>query len=43
MLYEPSRAKPRAFYTLAAVLKIGWPIVRTSPEEQTLLNAHGFT
>ena len=43
MLYVPSPAKPRAFYTLAAVLKIGWPIVRTSPEEQSLLNAHGVT
>jgi hypothetical protein len=42
MLYEPSRAKHRAFYPLAAVLKIGWRIVRASPEEQALLEAHGF-
>ena len=24
------------------VLKIGWRIVQASPEEQALLNAHGF-
>jgi hypothetical protein len=32
----------RAFYPLAAVLKIGWRIVRASPEDQALLDAHGF-
>jgi hypothetical protein len=31
-----------AFYPLAAVLKIGWRIVRASPEEQALLDEHGF-
>jgi hypothetical protein len=30
------------FCTLTAVLKIGWRIVRASPEEQALLEAHGF-
>jgi hypothetical protein len=42
MLYEPSRARMTAFYALAAVLKIGWRIVRALPEEQALLEAHGF-
>ena len=42
MLYEPSRAKRRMFCQLAAVLKIGWRIVSASPEEQALLEAHGF-
>jgi hypothetical protein len=42
MLYEPSRAKRRAFGQLAAVLKIGWRIVSASPEEQALLDVHGF-
>jgi hypothetical protein len=27
---------------LSAALKIGWRIVRASPEEQALLDAHGF-
>ena len=27
---------------LSAVLKIGWPIASASPEERTLLEAHGF-
>jgi hypothetical protein len=30
------------FYLIADVLKIGWRIVRPSPEEQALLEAHGF-
>ena len=42
MLYQPSRARMRAFYPLAAVLKIGWRIVRVSAEEQALLDVHGF-
>jgi hypothetical protein len=42
MLYQPSRAKARAFYPLASVLKIGWRIVSASPEEQAVLDAHGF-
>jgi hypothetical protein len=42
MPYEPSRAKRRRFCQLAAVLKIGWRIVAASPEEQAMLNAHGF-
>jgi hypothetical protein len=42
MLPEPSRAERRAFYPLAAVMKIGWRIASASPEEQALLNAHGF-
>ncbi len=42
MLYEPSRAKHRTFCALAAVLKLGWRIVRASPEEQAVLDAHGF-
>ena len=29
-------------YLLSAVLKIGWRIVRASPEEQVLVEAHGF-
>ena len=28
MVYEPSRVKMKAFYPLAAVLRIGWRIVR---------------
>jgi hypothetical protein len=42
MLYEPSRAKRRTFCQLAAVLTIGWRIVEASPEEQAILDAHGF-
>jgi hypothetical protein len=42
MLYEPSRAKHRAFYPPAAVLQIGWRIVAASPEEPAVLDAHGF-
>jgi hypothetical protein len=42
MVYEPSRAERKAFYTLAAVLKIGWRITSASPEEQALMEAHGF-
>jgi hypothetical protein len=42
MLYEPSRARMRAFYPLAAVLKIGRRIVRASPAERALLEEHGF-
>jgi hypothetical protein len=42
MLYEPSRVKRRTFCQLAAVLKIGWRIVAASPEEQAMLDAHGF-
>jgi hypothetical protein len=42
MLYEPSRAKHRAFYALATVLRLGWRVVSASPEEQALLDAHGF-
>jgi hypothetical protein len=44
MMYESSRitGKRMAFYPLAAVLKIGWRIVSASPEEQALLDAHGF-
>jgi hypothetical protein len=30
------------FYLLEDVLKIGWRIVSASPEEQALLDAHGF-
>ena len=29
-------------HLLSAVLKIGWRIMRASPEEQTLLETHGF-
>jgi hypothetical protein len=36
------QASGSAFYPLAAVLKIGWRIVRASPEEQALLDEHGF-
>jgi hypothetical protein len=42
MLYEPSRAKHRAFYPPAAVLEIRWRIVAASPEEPAVLDAHGF-
>jgi hypothetical protein len=42
MLYEPSRAKHRAFDALAAVLRLGWRVVSASPEEQAMLDAHGF-
>jgi hypothetical protein len=30
------------FYLLEDVLKLGWRIVSASPEEQALLDAHGF-
>jgi hypothetical protein len=30
------------FYLLEDVLKIGWRIVSASPEEQALLDTHGF-
>jgi hypothetical protein len=29
-------------YLLSAVLTIGWRIASASPEEQALLDAHGF-
>jgi hypothetical protein len=37
-----SRGKRQGRYLLSAVLKIGWRIVRASPEEQAMLEAHGF-
>jgi hypothetical protein len=40
---EPNRKGRRmGRYLLSAVLKIGWRIMRASPEEQTLLETHGF-
>jgi hypothetical protein len=30
------------FYLLADVLKLAWRIVSASPEEQAMLDAHGF-
>jgi hypothetical protein len=43
-LHEPNCVtnERMGFYLLADVLKIGWRIVRASPEEQGLLDAHGF-
>ena len=43
-LNSPNRAtgKRQGRYLLSAVLTIGWRIVRASPEEQALLEAHGF-
>jgi hypothetical protein len=43
-LHERNRVSDERmeFYLLEDVLKIGWRIVRASPEEQALLNAHGF-
>jgi hypothetical protein len=43
-LHESNRVSTErsGFYQLADVLKIGWRIVRASPEEQALLDAHGF-
>jgi hypothetical protein len=43
-LHEPNRVSDErmGFYLIADVLKIGWRIVRPSPEEQALLEAHGF-
>jgi len=29
-------------FTLYAVLSVGWRIVRTSPDEQAVLDVHGF-
>jgi len=34
--------KRQGRYLLSAVLKIGWGIVKASPEEQAMLEAHGF-
>jgi hypothetical protein len=34
--------KRQGRYLLSAVLKIGWRIVNASPEEQAMLEAHGF-
>jgi hypothetical protein len=34
--------KRQGRYLLSAVFKVGWRIVRASPEEQALLEAHGF-
>jgi hypothetical protein len=43
-LHERNRVSDERmeFYLLEDVLKIGWRIVRASPEEQALLDAHGF-
>ena len=43
-LNSPNRitGKRQGRYLLSAVLKIGWRIVRASPEEQAVLEAHGF-
>jgi hypothetical protein len=43
-LHEPSPLSGEriGFYLLTDVLKIGWRIVAASPEEQALLDAHGF-
>jgi len=34
--------KRQGRYLLSAVLTIGWRIVNASPEEQAMLEAHGF-
>jgi len=34
--------KRQGRYLLSAVLKIGWRIVNASPDEQAMLEAHGF-
>jgi hypothetical protein len=34
--------KRQGRYLLSAVLKVGWHIVKASPEEQALLGAHGL-
>jgi hypothetical protein len=43
-LNSPNRVtgKRQGRYLLSAVLKIGWRIVRASPAEQAMLEAHGF-
>jgi hypothetical protein len=43
-LHERNRVSDERmeFYLLEDVLKIGWRIVSASPEEQALLEAHGF-
>ena len=43
-LHEMNRVSNErmGFYLLADVLKIGWRIVNASPEEQAMLDAHGF-
>jgi hypothetical protein len=43
-LHERNRVSDERmeFYLLEDVLKIGWRIVSASPEEQALLDAHGF-
>jgi hypothetical protein len=43
-LDEPNRKGRRmGRYLLSAVVKIGWRIMRASPEEQALLETHGFS
>jgi hypothetical protein len=37
-----SRGRRMGKYLLSAVLTIGWRVVRASPKEQALLEAHGF-
>ena len=37
-----SRGKRMGSYLLSAVITLGWRVVRASPEEQALLEAHGF-
>jgi hypothetical protein len=43
-LHERNRVSDERMecYLLEDVLKIGWRIVQASPEEQALLDAHGF-
>jgi hypothetical protein len=42
-LNEPNRKGRRmGRYLLSAALQTGWRIVRASPEEQALLETHGF-
>jgi hypothetical protein len=43
-LNSPNRVtgKRQGRYLLSAVLKVGWHIVKASPEEQALLGAHGL-
>jgi hypothetical protein len=36
------QARPRVDYLLAAILKIGWRIVDTTPHEREVLDAHGL-
>jgi hypothetical protein len=42
LVHRNRRNSGRVQILLSAALQTGWRIVQTSPEEQVLLDAHGF-